>query len=97
MSRGSEFDIWPGLSVTEPERNSEEHITVTVVIYNTVADGVPSEEDVVTAIDDLEALYDACSAQGKLADATFDFMKKNLTAKDAQDIITKVTTQPPIA
>merc|ERR1719352_1463141 len=94
VSRGSEFDVWPGLSVKDPERNGSEHVTVTVVIYNTVADGVPSEADVIAAIDDLEDLYAKCGAQGHLADNTFDFMKKELTVRDAIDINTKVTMQP---
>merc|ERR1719235_1330418 len=94
VSRGSEHDVWSGLSVVDPDRNGSEHVTITVVIYNTIADGVPSEEDIVAAIDDLEALYAACGADGRLADDTFDFMKKELTIKDAMDIHTKVTTQP---
>jgi huntingtin len=94
VSRGSEYDIWPGLGISNPERNTSEHVTVTVVIYNTVADGVPSEDDVIAAIDDLEDLYEKCSASGKLADTTFDFMKNELTVKDAIDIVTKVSTQP---
>jgi len=94
VSRGSEFDIWPGLSVEAPERNSSEHVTVTVVIYNTVADGVPGEADVMAAIDDLENLYAQCGASGKLADSTFDFMKEKLTGQDVQNISAKVCTQP---
>jgi len=94
VSRGSEFDVWPGLSVRNPERNSSEHVTLTVVIYNTIVGGVPSEEDIVAAIDDLENLYEACGAEGRLTDSTFDFMKEELTVKDALDIETKVTTQP---
>lgn len=95
VSCGSEFDIWPGLGIANPERNRSEHVTVTVVIYNTVADGVPSEKDVVAAIDDLEDLYLKCSATGKLNETTFDFMKEELLVKDAIDIATKVVTQPP--
>merc|ERR1711939_674050 len=65
-----------------------EHITVTVVIYNTVAGGVPSIEDV-------EALYTACSGgSGKLSGSGFDFMKSELTVHDAQQINLKVATQP---
>merc|ERR1711959_693013 len=94
VSRGTEVDTWRGLSVKEPERNRGEHITVTVVIYNTVAGGVPSAEDVEAAVDDMEALYTACSAQGRLADASFDFMKAELTVTDAQQIETKIKTQP---
>ena len=37
VSRGSEVDIWPGLSVSSPQRDFKEHITITVVIYNTIA------------------------------------------------------------
>jgi hypothetical protein len=75
VSRGSEVDVWDGLTVRKPKRNKHEHVTITVVIYNTCEGGVPSDEDVLAAIDDLEELYTACSAKGKLADATFDFMR----------------------
>ena len=37
VSRGSEYDTWPGLSVNSPKRNPSEHVTVTVVLYNTVS------------------------------------------------------------
>jgi len=94
VSRGSEFDEWSGLSVENPKRNDSEHVTVTVVIYNTVADGVPTEEDVAAAIDDLEDLYAKCGANGQLADSTFDFMKKELTVNNAMDIETKIAIQP---
>mmetsp|Transcript_9183 Transcript_9183/g.17549 ORF Transcript_9183/g.17549 Transcript_9183/m.17549 type:complete len:473 (+) Transcript_9183:54-1472(+) len=94
VSRGSQFDVWSGLSVAAPKRNAGEHVTLTVVIYNTIAGGVPTEEDVVAAIDDLEDLYEKCGTQGRLADQAFDFMKKDLTAKDMADITHKVTTQP---
>merc|ERR1719453_2781034 len=94
VSRGSEFDVWKGLTVSAPERNRSEHVTITVVLYNTVAGGVPTEEDVQAAVDDLEQLYASCAADGRLGDSTFDFMKEELTVKDAVDITTKVKTQP---
>merc|ERR1719217_1297285 len=94
VSRGSEFDTWKGLAVKAPKRHPSEHVTCTVVIYNAVAGGVPSEADVIAAIDDLEQLYAACATRGELADQEFDFMKKELTVKDALDIADKVTTQP---
>jgi len=94
VSRGTEVDTWHGLSVKAPERNRSEHITVTVVIYNTVAGGVPSAEDVEAAVDDMEALYAACGASGRLADVGFDFMKSELTVNDAQQIAEKIKTQP---
>jgi len=94
VSRGTEHDVWPGLSATTPKRHPGEHPTVTVVMYNTVAGGVPSEEDVAAAIDDLEALYAACGASGHLAQKAFDFMKKPLTTADADKIVAKITAQP---
>jgi len=97
VSRGSEFDVWPGLSISKPDRNPGEHVTLTVVIYNTVAGGVPTEADVVAAIDDLESFYEQCGTHGRLADATFDFMKTGLAVQDMADISTKLKTQPPPA
>jgi len=94
VSRGSEYDTWSGLSISHPQRNHAEHVTVTVVIYNTVADGVPTEEDVVAAIDDLEDLYAKCGANGRLSASTFDFMKKKLTINNVMDIFTKTQNQP---
>lgn len=94
VSRGSEVDVWPGLTVREPRRHEAEHVTCTVVIYNAVAGGVPSEEDVVRAVEDLERLYASCGASGRLTDREFDFMKAELTVKDAVDIKTKLATQP---
>lgn len=94
VSRGSEQDIWQGLSIRTSKRHASEHVTVTVVMYNTVTDGVPSEEDVVAAVDDLDALYEACSAQGDLKDGPFDFMKKELTVKDTVGIHQKSLMQP---
>ena len=95
VSRGSEVDTWKGLTVKQPKRNTHEHVTITVVIYNSCEGGVPTDEDVATAIDDLEDLYAACGANGKLADSTFDFMKEKLTVDDLAEISTKLTTQPP--
>merc|ERR1719191_1241837 len=82
VSRGSEHDVWPGLSVQNPMPHPSEHVTVTVVLYNTVVGGVPSQRDVIAAIDDLEALYAACGTAGCLAEDKFDFMKHELSVKD---------------
>ena len=46
VSRGTEHDIWAGLSIKSPKRHASEHVTVTVVIYNAVKGGVPSQQDV---------------------------------------------------
>jgi huntingtin len=94
VSRGKEVDVWGGLSQVEPKRNTEEHITITIVSYFTIAGGVPSEDDVVAAIDDIEKLYASCAKKGKLAEPTFNFMKDELTVNDAQAIAEKISTQP---
>merc|ERR1712014_425725 len=96
VSRGSEEDTWSGLTVETPVRNEHEHLTISVVIYSTVAGGVPSEKDVLAAIDDMEMLYNACNAKGRLVNEEFDFMKKELTVKDVLDINKKITEQPKI-
>lgn len=104
VSKGSFHDTWVGLGIKKPKRHPTEHITVTCVIYNTIEGGVPSEADVIAAIDDMEQLYTACGQgkSGRLADAGFDFMKKELTTKDLLDAATAnpttaepTTTLPP--
>ena len=85
VSSGSKFDDWRGLEITKPERHPSEHLTVTCVLYYTVAKGVPTTEDVVAAIDDMEALYAACGQErhGQLSDKPFAFMKTaSSTAND---------------
>ena len=69
VSYGSEHDVWSGLTgyLKTPVRHESEHITITVVLYNVVAGGVPSEADVAAAIDDLERLYAACAADRRAA------------------------------
>jgi len=94
VSRGSEHDVWPGLSVQIPSRHPSEHVTVTIVLYNTVVGGVPSQRDVVAAIDDLEALYAACGTAGCLVEDKFDFAKNELKVEDMVGIATKVVVQP---
>jgi hypothetical protein len=95
VSKGSEYDSWDGLTVKEPKRHPDEHVTATIVMYYTCSGGVPSAADVKSAIDDLEELYQALEVNGKLGDAEFDFMKSELTVKDMIDITTKIQTQPP--
>merc|ERR1719473_784388 len=82
------------VKVAKPTRDPGQHVTVTVVIYNTVAGGVPSEEDVKAAVEDMEQLYASCGWKGKLASDGADFMKKELTVKDTLDIAAKLTSQP---
>jgi len=65
-----------------------------VVLYNTVTGGVPSVEDVKAAVDDMEELYAACAWNGQLAEDGANFMKEELTVKDAIDICKKIQEQP---
>lgn len=98
VSKGSEVaGKWTGLRVKGVKRHPREHITVTVVLYNTVAGGCPSKKDVAAAIDDMEYLYSTCTATGRLADAEFDFMKAPLTFEDGLKIGAKLAAQPVIS
>jgi hypothetical protein len=94
VSRGEIYGPHTALAVHRPVRNKGEHVTVTVVFYNMVAGGVPSKDDVIAAVSDMESLYDACNESGKLADAAFDFMKSELTVADMMNIAQKSATQP---
>lgn len=83
VSVGTEQDTWGGLKEQlkeerELKRHSSEHVTITVIFYYTVIGGVPAEEDVIRAIDDLELMYAACDGSGKLGEAAFNFMKSEL-------------------
>jgi len=94
VSRGSRAGTFAGLGVKSPARHPSEHVTVTVVIYNTVAGGVPSGEDVRAAVEDMEALYASCTVTGRLSQGEFDFMKKPLALDDMSAIATKTHSQP---
>ncbi|CAJ1426839.1 unnamed protein product [Effrenium voratum] len=74
VSRGSVEDYWPGLA-TQPRRDEKQHCTITVQFYHTVTGGVPSPQDVLAAIDDMEQLYTSCDWQGRLAEQGANFMK----------------------
>ena len=66
VSIGSEVARLGDLAQKKPVRNEEEHITLTVIIYNAVQGGVPSEDDVKAAIDDMENLFESCSWNGNI-------------------------------
>ena len=52
-------------------RAQDEHITITIVIYNVIESDVPSEEDIKAAIDDMEELYKSCKWSGNITKAEF--------------------------
>ncbi|KAK3285323.1 hypothetical protein CYMTET_6399 [Cymbomonas tetramitiformis] len=95
VSRGTRQDtltrqqLNPGLQ--SARRHPSEHVTVTIVIYNTVAGGVPTEDDIMAAVDDMEMLYAACNWTGNLGSSGADFMKSELTVKDAVEVSRRVT------
>jgi hypothetical protein len=62
VSKGSFVDNWQGLTVKRPQRDDTQHVTVTFVLYNTIAGGVPDEKDIIAAVDDMEQLYKAGGA-----------------------------------
>ena len=95
VSRGSDAGEHTPLKVESPERNAAEHVTVTVVFYNTVAGGVPKQTDVVAAIDDMETLLKGCADNGRLRDSKFDFMKNPLDVVDVSTIVTKIVVEQP--
>jgi hypothetical protein len=101
VSRGSKHDVWDGLTKKDPLRHPSQHITVTAVIYHTIAGGVPTDEDVQAAVQDMENLYASCTGgQGQLAGPAFDFMKKELTVAEQQQIVQNVpppTSSWPVA
>jgi huntingtin len=69
VSRGSEHDIWDGLTVKNVERDPSQHITCTVTMYYTVESGIPTPEDVQAAVRDLEEMYASCRKSSRLTDA----------------------------
>ena len=60
VSKGTFHDVWGGLGLKDPQRHPRERITVTCVIYHTITGGLPTEADVMAAVDDMEALYTSC-------------------------------------
>ena len=78
VSRGSIHDTWSGLRAESYVRDHNQHITVTIVLYHIVEGGVPSETDVIAAIDDLEQLYVACRAQTRSSTGIFNDNFKTL-------------------
>jgi len=77
VARGSKCDVIQR-TLGAPTRDPNQHITVTVVLYNAVRGGVPSKADVMAAIDEMERLYKACSSAGHLADGKFKFLTTKL-------------------
>lgn len=74
VSRGRVHDYWTGLTI-DPRRDETQHCTITVQFYHTVVGGVPSPQDIMAAIDDLESLFQHCEWHGQLDESGADFMK----------------------
>jgi len=79
VSIGSFHDTWNGVANKTPRRDPSQHITITVVVYNTIAAGVPSASDVIAAVEDLERLYASTSVNPEtLAGPGHDYMKDGI-------------------
>lgn len=91
ISLGSEHDTWFGLTKKDVERDNSQHGTITVTAYYTVAGGIPTEEDIVASIEDLNGLYATCSETRELENA--HEITKELSVKDVLDIKKKVVEQ----
>jgi hypothetical protein len=70
VSRGIEEDVHEGIVKKNPTRDLMQHGTITITIYNTVANGIPSNDDILAAIHDLNLLYAGCSSDKRLVDCT---------------------------
>lgn len=71
ISRGSRVDggCWGGVvRRTLVERDATQRVTVTIINFNCVVGGIPSEQDVLAAIHDLDMLYASCAAAKNRAD-----------------------------
>jgi hypothetical protein len=79
ISKGSDAGIVVNVNSKDYKRASQ-HITITVMLYNTVKDGVPTEQDIMSAVAELDKLYIASSAR-KLEDVKYMHQEQTHTAK----------------
>mmetsp|Transcript_42822 Transcript_42822/g.51423 ORF Transcript_42822/g.51423 Transcript_42822/m.51423 type:complete len:129 (-) Transcript_42822:222-608(-) len=91
VSRGTEYDNLEGKSLLKAKsftRRKSERITVTTVLYNVVVGGIPTEADVLAAIDDLEQLYSACSRPlDKIRTSSMTETNKNSRGRHQQQLL----------
>lgn len=96
VSIGSMQGYGSKLAVSDPRRHPSEHVTITVVLYYLVTGGVPSEADVVAAIDDLEQLYKSCEAQGRRVDPALAFANAPAPATAPPAVFEPPVQAPPV-
>jgi hypothetical protein len=56
------------IDTSATKRSESEHITITVILYHVVKGGIPSKEDVIAAVSELDNLYSSCVWSGTLKD-----------------------------
>jgi hypothetical protein len=56
------------VDVLKMTRSPTEHITITIMLYHVVKGGIPSKEDVIAAVTELDKLYSECTWSGTLKD-----------------------------
>ena len=82
VSRGSQVDVWRGVCKPNVERDPKQHITVTVTLYYTCSSlhmstpgltgVVPSSDDIMAAINDMNRLYSSSGGSRSLVSNTID-------------------------
>ena len=70
ISKGTVHGSYTKINIPDFKRDDSQHITITVILYNTVVGGVPTKDDVVAAVTELESLY-ADLKQSRLSETPF--------------------------
>ena len=102
LSKGSLAKLVPSRELVIPERTLRRHpsqrITVTVVLFNTITSGVPSESEILAAIDEMEAMYSTCNTSGNRHESKFDWYNTESTSQQREvmqhDIFPSNTLNP---
>lgn len=56
------------VDIEKLKRSETEHITITVILYHVVKGGIPTKEDVLSSVKELDQLYSSCMWSGNLKD-----------------------------
>jgi hypothetical protein len=70
------------IDTTKHKRSESEHITITVILYHVVKGGIPTREDVVAAVSELDNLYTNCTWSGNLKDISAHNVIPNLVTEE---------------
>jgi huntingtin len=77
------------------KRSETEHITITVILYHVVKGGIPTREDVIAAVTELEQLYESCKWSGTLKDISahnvIPSLVKDEVVQDSYKLLNRTT------